>query len=596
MVKDDEEYLENLLNSVINNKDNTGKDDDELSWIDQELQGNTDDMEFDSFINSNSSEKKNSASQSASNEKHNDPQEEINTLKDEVVPHDEAVPHDEVLSHDKIMSHDEDISQDEISLQGELSSQDDITIPDEQISKDKVISKIDDISKDKVNHPDKDNLSKESVQRTDSKKQNESNQSDSNVLDMNDMDLSDSIPNDDVNNINDIINNMNSYDNELSEVVQQKQDEKSKRKEEKEKKKEEKQKKKEEKEILKQKNQDNKNKKKDDQDKLNGIDSDLVLQDIGIEEHRNSNHERNNKGDVFEEIPIKKESFLKKIFKKHPNKKQSDTNELDSNEVFDETGSTLDDMQNLSMNDLDLDNGLFNDNNSKNRRIRLNTADEEDEEEDTSKKKGKKVKEKKPKKEKQPKEKKIKNKKIKKPVSRKEIIKISPLGCILISTIVLGSIIALLIFSTNLHYKDNIDKATKYYVDQKYTEAYTLMAGMKLKSQDKDFYKQVENIMKVQKHENDFNNYIKLEKYPEALESLLRGIKSFDKNINASAGLGTSDIQNNLMATINSQLQSYFGLTEDDARSILQIEDKKEYTKMIYEKAANIKLTEEGNK
>ena len=124
-----------------------------------------------------------------------------------------------------------------------------------------------------------------------------------------------------------------------------------------------------EKEILKQKNQDNKNKKKDDQDKLNGIDSDLVLQDIGIEEHRNSNHERNNKGDVFEEIPIKKESFLKKIFKKHPNKKQSDTNELDSNEVFDETGSTLDDMQNLSMNDLDLDNGLFNDNNSKNRRI-----------------------------------------------------------------------------------------------------------------------------------------------------------------------------------------------------------------------------------
>lgn len=550
----DEEYLESLLNSVINDKEIDNQN-DEIDWIDEELNDNSDDIDFDSYMNAQSNKKGNVKSV----------KEKSSYVKKEPdEPDNQKLQHIDKKEHMNIDQDDHKKAEKSINTPA-LENQDENNMLDPVIN--------------------------------------------DNGLDVNDIDIT----GENASDIDDIIKNMNTYDSELSDFDHKKKEKKLKEKEAKQKKKQEKQKIKEEKQKQKEEKQRKQetlkssskinsvstNSKSIDLD-INALENDHLtdaIEDINLDnddlytskelmdgDTKPSKARHGKKEDIFEEIPNenKKESFFKRLFKK---KKSDENSNIESDDILDETGSVLDDMEKLSMSDLDLDEkDLFGEHDKE--------FSDENEDSDV---KGKKKKKEKKEKVKKIKEKKVKVKKEKKPVSKKDLIKISPLACILITTIIIGSIVALMIFSSSRHYNDNIKKATSYYVDQKYSDAYNLLAGMDIKAKDKNFYKQVENIMKVQKHENDFNNYIKLKKYPEALESLLRGIKSFDKNINASASLGTSDIQNNNLATINSQLQSYFGMTENDARSILQIQDKKEYTKAICEKAANINLTEEGN-
>ena len=198
----------------------------------------------------------------------------------------------------------------------------------------------------------------------------------------------------------------------------------------------------------------------------------------------------------------------------------------------------------------------------------------------------------KPKKEKKIKQPKIKTKK-EKPKRREEIIRISPLAIILMITVIALLVGGIYIGSNVFSYNSNIKEATNSYIDNDYTKAYNLLAGMKLKDKDKDFYKQVENIMKVEKHINDFNSFITIEKYTYALEALIRGIESYDENIEASKELGTYEILETEMNEIDTLLKNYFGMSIEDARTIIQITDSGKYAKEINERAAKINIVAE---
>lgn len=284
------------------------------------------------------------------------------------------------------------------------------------------------------------------------------------------------------------------------------------------------------------------------------------------------NEEKDNTNSKEEKT--KKKSFLKKIFSKKD--KESDLIDLDAEEILEESGSALDDMAGFSMDDET--SNLFKD---------LDELDSDNLVEKDSPKK-----EKKPKKEKEkktPKEKKIKVKKER--VKRKEeYIRISPLAIILMVSII-SLLIFVIYFGADLFsYNHNINKATSYYVDKEYTNAYSVLVGMDVKSDDKDFYKQVENIMKVEKHINDFNSYFTIKKYAYALEALMNGIKSYDENIDKARELGTYDVLDDKLEEIDTLLKKYFNLSIDDARGIIQIESKSEYGKILNEKAQNINI------
>lgn len=285
----------------------------------------------------------------------------------------------------------------------------------------------------------------------------------------------------------------------------------------------------------------------------------------------------------------KKKSLFGKIFSRKSKKEKSDLNEIDADEILDETGSTSDDMADFDLNEF----GFNGDAESI-----LRDLDELDDIEDKSDSKKKEKKEKKEKKARKPKkEKKIKQPKIKtkkeKPKRREEIIRISPLAIILMITVIALLVGGIYIGSNVFSYNSNIKEATNCYIDNDYTKAYNLLAGMKLKDKDKDFYKQVENIMKVEKHINDFNSFITIEKYTYALEALIRGIESYDENIEASKELGTYEILETEMNEIDTLLKNYFGMSIEDARTIIQITDSGKYAKEINERAAKINIVAE---
>lgn len=284
----------------------------------------------------------------------------------------------------------------------------------------------------------------------------------------------------------------------------------------------------------------------------------------------------------------KKKSLFGKIFSKKSKKEKSDLNEIDADEILDETGSTSDDMADFDLNEF----GFNGDAESI-----LRDLDELDDIEDKSDSKKKEKKEKKEKKARKPKKKKIKQPKIKtkkeKPKRREEIIRISPLAIILMITVIVLLVGGIYIGSNVFSYNSNIKEATNSYIDNDYTKAYNLLAGMKLKDKDKDFYKQVENIMKVEKHINDFNSFIIIEKYTYALEALIRGIESYDENIEASKELGTYEILETEMNEIDTLLKNYFGMSIEDARTIIQITDSGKYAKEINERAAKINIVAE---
>lgn len=285
----------------------------------------------------------------------------------------------------------------------------------------------------------------------------------------------------------------------------------------------------------------------------------------------------------------KKKSLFGKIFSKKSKKEKSDLNEIYADEILDETGSTSDDMADFDLNEF----GFNGDAESI-----LRDLDELDDIEDKSDSKKKEKKEKKEKKARKPKkEKKIKQPKIKtkkeKPKRREEIIRISPLAIILMITVIALLVGGIYIGSNVFSYNSNIKEATNSYIDNDYTKAYNLLAGMKLKDKDKDFYKQVENIMKVEKHINDFNSFITIEKYTYALEALIRGIESYDENIEASKELGTYEILETEMNEIDTLLKNYFGMSIEDARTIIQITDSGKYAKEINERAAKINIVAE---
>lgn len=285
----------------------------------------------------------------------------------------------------------------------------------------------------------------------------------------------------------------------------------------------------------------------------------------------------------------KKKSLFGKIFSRKSKKEKSDLNEIDADEILDETGSTSNDMADFDLNEFGFNGDA--------ERI-LRDLDELDDIEDKSDSKKKEKKEKKEKKARKPKkEKKIKQPKIKtkkeKPKRREEIIRISPLAIILMITVIALLVGGIYIGSNVFSYNSNIKEATNSYIDNDYTKAYNLLAGMKLKDKDKDFYKQVENIMKVEKHINDFNSFITIEKYTYALEALIRGIESYDENIEASKELGTYEILETEMNEIDTLLKNYFGMSIEDARTIIQITDSGKYAKEINERAAKINIVAE---
>lgn len=310
-------------------------------------------------------------------------------------------------------------------------------------------------------------------------------------------------------------------------------------------------------------------------DAVSGVDSNLTDIDNLINSDISSNGKKKEKKE-------KKDSFFKKLFSEK--EKTNDQEELNEEKILSETGSTAEDMSKL---------GLKNDKNLFEELDKLDSLEEAEKMEKKEQKKEKRKKEKKnktKKKAKTPKEKELKiRKKKEKPLVREEIIRFSPVSVVLMITIIAVVVFGVYFGAGIFTYNSKINKASSYYVDKEYDKAYDVLAGMDLKESEEGLYNQVLNIMKVEKHMNDFQTYIEIELYANALESLIKGVENYDANIGESNTLGTTEILNTILNNIDAALQNYYGLTVEDARTIIQIGNKSEIAKIINDKSLSVK-------
>lgn len=266
--------------------------------------------------------------------------------------------------------------------------------------------------------------------------------------------------------------------------------------------------------------------------------------------------------------------------------------QVDEYSHMDDLTAHMDDIDHMA--DLDHMDGLdhMDEDELERQREKERQDKKEQKKKEKAEKKAQKEKAKKEKKAQKEKEKKAKPKKVKKPKPPRmpeEKIRVSPVGLLFVLTIVVVVVFGIYFGSQYFTYTSNVKSASTYYIDGKYEKAYDALAGVNIKDADAGLYNQVINIMRVKKHINDFDAFIFAGKYASALEALFRGIESYDESIMDANELGTTEILNSVLSDIDSNLRSYYNISVDEAREILQ-KTSREQSEYINGKAVSIVL------
>ena len=131
-------------------------------------------------------------------------------------------------------------------------------------------------------------------------------------------------------------------------------------------------------------------------------------------------------------------------------------------------------------------------------------------------------------------------------------------------------------------YSNGIKNATYYFNTHRYTQAFDEVYGMDMKDEDVEIYNKIQTVMYVNKQLNSYNNFYAVEKYPEALDSLLKGLKRYDKYIELATMYGIESDMDYVRDQILAELRNKFNLSEEEAMQITFIENETEYSKQVY--------------
>lgn len=216
----------------------------------------------------------------------------------------------------------------------------------------------------------------------------------------------------------------------------------------------------------------------------------------------------------------------------------------------------------------------------KNGKVSTASASNENEEDDVAGNK-KKVKQKKEAKKAQKKKpvKKVKKEKSKEVFEDPEDnIKINKAAVIFVMTffILIGGFI---LIGTDLYsYSLAIDNAHTEFSRKRYDEAYKNIYGADIRKKDQEIYDKIMTVMYVKKELNSYQNYMDINMYPEALDSLLKGLRRYDKYLDRAKELGIKADLDYVKGQILDELKTEFGINEEEAAAINNSEDQIQYS------------------
>lgn len=141
-----------------------------------------------------------------------------------------------------------------------------------------------------------------------------------------------------------------------------------------------------------------------------------------------------------------------------------------------------------------------------------------------------------------------------------------------------------LIAGTDLFsYQRAIHKANTYFEEQKYRLAYQELLGVKMRAKDQELYDQIETIMFVHQEWRTYQNLKKRNAHAQALDTLLKGLRNYDKYQERAITLGVDADLKEEKNKIVQALQQTYQLSEQNARDLLACTDREQYSRKIYE-------------
>lgn len=161
--------------------------------------------------------------------------------------------------------------------------------------------------------------------------------------------------------------------------------------------------------------------------------------------------------------------------------------------------------------------------------------------------------------------------------------RINRLGALIVFVFFGVMVLIVVLGSEAVSYSLSIDHATTYFNDRKYTQAYNEVYGVDIKDEDIEIYDKIKTVMFVNKQLNSYNNYYALEQYPEALDSLLKGLSRYDKYIELATMLGIETDLDYVRSQILAELYNVFNLTEQEAIQILEYDSMQDYSLAVYD-------------
>ena len=136
---------------------------------------------------------------------------------------------------------------------------------------------------------------------------------------------------------------------------------------------------------------------------------------------------------------------------------------------------------------------------------------------------------------------------------------------------------------------NSMNRSKEYYAEGSYVEAFNEINGISVKDVDKDYYNQARIMGKIGMEYDSYNDYIELNMYPQAIESLLKGVKAFNENEKDAGDLGIKGQFTDMYNRITGLLSDVFSISIEKANELIEMDDRVAYSEFIYETAQKAK-------
>ena len=149
------------------------------------------------------------------------------------------------------------------------------------------------------------------------------------------------------------------------------------------------------------------------------------------------------------------------------------------------------------------------------------------------------------------------------------------------------------VLSKTINAKLMFSAAEQTYNKGEYYEAYTKFSGLTLKGDDTLYLDRSRILGTLDLHLKQYEVSMKYKKYDMALDSLIIGMESYEKNKDYAAELSITDVFDSFGKRIEEQLKDQFTLSKEDAHNIYNSKSRVEYSIRINRKLRELNLIED---